>query len=181
MTYSTLVGVMHFKVIERNVEEDSYISEALLEAHAPRFVEVMKGAGYIDDVPLLDVEFETFHVFTEGMSRKNKPEYALLGSLDTNPFAGQSWTPGMPLLKLHRFAGDYSIPGLGTDVECGYARIIALRGRGGPRMHGVGIKVIYTLDEIEYIYEHTAADFPLREIVVKGICAAGYDMDDSPG
>jgi hypothetical protein len=84
MTYSTLVGVMHSKVIERNVEKHVYISEALLEAHAPRFVEAIQGAGYIDDVPLLDVKFETFHVFIEEMTRKNKPEYALLGSLDTN-------------------------------------------------------------------------------------------------
>lgn len=68
---------------------------------------------------------------------------------------------------------------LASDVIKRFARLADVIGGKDhiPRDFAVDIKVFPTLDEINYIYEHAAADCPLRPIIVNPFCMARQDFD----
>jgi len=162
------------------VTKDFYVSEALLKAHVPEFAAIVETSQDTDSVvEIEDVEFETFHIFTKWLSAKSLDAFAPFGPLYKYPIGDIDWTSSMPLLKLYLFACDNDILQLAEDASRRYASFFPIG--GGPRMLGVDIDIIPTIDEICYIYAHTATDCPLREIVVQGFCAAGNDLDYSLG
>jgi hypothetical protein len=159
-----VVGVIHFKVIDNNVEVSFYISEYLFEARVPGHVEVLRAKGYIDGILTFDdVEISTFHDFMRWLK-----------AADPN---GQSLPDSVPLLKLHKFASEYSVPLLCADIE----RVFAVTCIGAIQislLKGPNIAV-YFHQEIRLIYKHTTPDSPLRKGVVNAICAGEDNNEES--
>jgi hypothetical protein len=183
-SHSVLVGVVHFKIIEENLRKDFYVSEALLGEHVPECAETIQTREDADTaVEMSDedttVDIETFRLFTKWLSAKNLAGFTPFGPLYKHPMGNLDWTSGMPLLKLYIFVTDYNILRLADDAGRRFASFFTIA--GGPRRLGVDIDVLPTVSKIRFIYEFTAADSPLREIVVKSFCAAGNDLGFSLG
>jgi len=175
-----LAGVVHIRVSEHNASKDFYISEVLLDERAPYFAEV---CGERDDqdtiVDIADVHIETFTIFITWLN--NKSNDSVFGPLHRNPISGFYWTAGMPLIKLYIFACEYEISQLGEDALRRFTSLIYHAGgkETTPRSFAVDIEAIPTIEEVNYVYENTASDDPLRPILVDAFCAANMDVNFS--
>jgi hypothetical protein len=130
-------------------------------------------------IEVTGVHIETFTIFATWLV--NKSNNNVFGPLHQNPISGYYWPAGMPLIELYIFAEEYEIPQLGEDALRRFTSLIYHAGDKDctPHSFAVNIETVPTLDEINYIYERTAADCPLRPVVVDAFCAADEDMDYS--
>jgi hypothetical protein len=117
---------------------------------------------------ITDFNIETFSIFMAWLNTRRE------NHLHRDPLGGHYFTSYMPLAKLYIFACYYQIPQLDEHALCRFVSLIHSIG-GKERISstfGEDIVILPTLEEIDYIYENTASDSPLRPIVVEAFCVA---------
>jgi hypothetical protein len=127
-------------------------------------------------VEVNDVDIETFRIFLKWLVLDSDPKNNIFGPLHTNPLGGHYWTSGMPLIKLYILGSNYDIPQLAADALRRFESLVELSGHR-EHIFAVDINVIPTFDEVGYVYEHTAADSPLRSIIVNAVCNGKGSLD----
>jgi hypothetical protein len=177
-----LAGVVRIRVIEANASRDFHISQHLLKQQVPHFAALVNERHNPDRiVEVTDVEIETFRIFVTWLVLKESPKHKHFSPLYRNPLTGHHWTSGLPLIKVYIFACDYEIPELQDDALDRFASLILTSGGRNSTVHIMvpDIEVIPTLDEMNYVYSNTAADSPLRPIIVDAFCESDMDLDYS--
>jgi hypothetical protein len=173
---STLVGVVHIRVIENPVKKDFYISDDLLQRKAPFLAEIIHRQGDLGICfEVADFDIETFSNFMAWLNTGRE------NHLHWDPLGGHYCTSYMPLAKLYIFACYYQIPQLDEDALCRFVSLI--HSTGGkeriPSTFVADVVILPTIEEINYIYENTASDSPLRPIVVEAFCVADEEFNYS--